>query len=108
MIVEENHAIEDKGSFMTITTIVSTWYRDIRDTYKDDPFIQEIIAGKLINIRVWFDYSLTEGIFKYKGRIVIGVRGKLRVKLVNVVHESYIERHVVMPNTYRRLKPMFY
>lgn len=38
-IVEENHATEDKGSFMAITTIVSTWYRDIRDTYKDDPFI---------------------------------------------------------------------
>jgi hypothetical protein len=37
--VEENHAIEDKGSFMAITTIVSTWYRDIRDTYKDNPFI---------------------------------------------------------------------
>jgi hypothetical protein len=37
--VEENHATEDKGSFMAITTIVSTWYRDIRDTYKDDPFI---------------------------------------------------------------------
>jgi hypothetical protein len=62
----------------------------------------------LINIRVWFDYSLTEGLLKYKGRIVIGVRRKVRVKLVNIVHKSYIERHVVMSNTYRRLKPMFY
>jgi len=51
-IVEENHAIEDKGSFMAITTIVSTWYRDIRNTYKDDPFIHEIIVAKLINIKV--------------------------------------------------------
>jgi len=107
-IVEENHATEDKGSFMAITTIVSTWYRDIRNTYKDDPFIHEIIAAKLINIKVWLDYSLTKGILKYKGRIIIRVRGKVRFKFFNVVHESFIERRVVMPNTYRRVKPMFY
>lgn len=51
---------------MTVFTIVLDWNEKIKDTYKDDPLIQEIATRKLVNAEEWPDSSLTEGVLNIK------------------------------------------
>jgi hypothetical protein len=54
------------------------------------------------------DYIYAEGVLRYKDRIVVGLKGELRTKLVKYVHDSYVGGHAGIQNTFRRLKVNFY
>ena len=54
------------------------------------------------------DYTYTEGVLRYKGRIMVGQKGELRARLVKSVHDSYVGGHAGIQNTFRRLKANFY
>jgi hypothetical protein len=54
------------------------------------------------------NFTYTNGVVKYKGRIVIGAARSLREELVKTTHDSYIGGHTGIQNTYRRLKAHFY
>ena len=88
--------------------MVPSWYDQIYNSYKDDAMLQDIIQGKMINTTQALNFTYTNGVVKYKGRIVIGVVGSLREELVKTTHDSYIGGHTGIQNTYRRLKAHFY
>jgi hypothetical protein len=54
------------------------------------------------------NFTYTEGVVKYNGRIVIGSAGLLREELIKSTHDSYIKGHAGIQNTYRQLKAHFY
>jgi len=97
------------GGWLTaITQVVPSWYDQIYSSYKDDATLQDIIQGKMIDATQAPNFTYTNGVVKYKGRIVIGVAGPLREELVKTIHDSYIGGHAGIQNTYRLLKAHFY
>ena len=44
---------------------------------------------------------------RYKWRIVIENKGITREQLVKVTHDSYIDSHIRIQNSYKRLKILF-
>ena len=55
---------------------------------------------------MWSEYTCVDGIVRYEERIVIGDKGVLREQLVKDAHDSYIEGHAGIQNSYK--KPYFY
>jgi len=73
--------------------MVLSWYDQIYSSYKDDVRLQDIIQGKMIDATQAPNFTYTNGVVKYKGRIVIGAAGSLREELIKTTHDSYIEGH---------------
>jgi len=73
-----------------ITTMFPTLQESIMETYKDDPFIQNIIAKKMVNSGGWPNYSFSEELLKLKNRVVIGFEGNIKKRLVMEANNSYI------------------
>ena len=80
-------------STTTITQVVPSWYDQIYNSYKDDVRLQDIIQGKMVDATQALKFTYTNGVVKYKGRIVIGAVGPLREELVKTTHDSYIGGH---------------
>lgn len=96
------------GSSSVITTIVPAWHKEIQETYKNDPLVHVVLVEKLVNPYTWPQYTLLEGILRFKGRVVIGSDGNLRSIIVLAAHDSYLGDHAGIQNSYRRLKSSFY
>ena len=74
----------------TIIQVVPSWYDQVCSSYKDDAKLQDLIQGKMIDATQASNFTYTNGVVKYKGRIVIGAAGSLREELVKTTHDSYI------------------
>lgn len=64
--------------------------------------------GKMMGVTRDTDYTYTERVLRYKGRMVVGQEGELKTKLVKSMHDSYVRGHVGIQNTFRRMKANFY
>jgi hypothetical protein len=53
-------------------------------------------------------YSLTHGLIKYKGRLVIGANLALQTKLIAQLHDTPVGGHSGIHATYQRVKKLFY
>jgi hypothetical protein len=62
----------------------------------------------MINNGNWHEYSLTKRFLIYKNRIVISNNKELREKLVSLAHDSQLEEHAGVQNSYKRFKMVFY
>lgn len=54
------------------------------------------------------DYSCTEGLIRYKGRIHVGSNTEIRQQILNNFHSSAIGGHSGKRATYQRVKKLFY
>ncbi|KAJ6942306.1 hypothetical protein NC652_008196 [Populus alba x Populus x berolinensis] len=103
-----NAASTAVGELGAVTSILPAWYEEVHPSYDHDPKLQSIILDKLMGDTRQMDYTYTEGVLRYKGRIVVGQDGELRAKLIKSVHDSYVGGHASIQNTFRRLKTNFY
>ena len=85
-----------------------TWLLEVLQSYDSDPVTQELLA-KLSDTSVSTpNYTLQDGLIRYKGRIWVGNDAALRLKLVQAMHASAVGGHSGVPVTYRRIKQHFY
>jgi hypothetical protein len=70
--------------------------------------LQGIIAETMLNTSSWPDYIFTKGVLRYKYIIVIRRERNLRDILVSTTHDSYIEDHNNIYNSYKNLKSILY
>ena len=54
------------------------------------------------------NYSLTAGIIRHKGKILVGNNPDLRIKLITTLHSSPVGGHSGQRATYQRIKSIFY
>nr|TKR98303.1 hypothetical protein D5086_0000204380 [Populus alba] len=97
-------AITAGGWLTAITQVIPSWYDQVYSSYKDDAKLQDIIQGRMLDTTQDSHFTYTNGVLKYKGRMVVGAAGSLREELVKNTHDSYIGGHAGIQNTYRRLK----
>ena len=84
------------------------WLLEVLQSYDSDPVTQELLA-KLSDTSVSTpNYTLQDGLIRYKGRIWVGNDAALRLKLVQALHASVVGGHSGVPITYRCIKQHFY
>jgi len=84
------------------------WLLEVLQSYDSDPVTQELLA-KLSDTSVSTpNYTLQDGLIRYKGRIWVGNDAALRLKLVQALHANAVGGHSGVPVTYRRIKKHFY
>jgi transposase InsO family protein len=54
------------------------------------------------------DFTLKDGVIRYKGRIWLGTNVQLQNKVISALHDSALGGHSGAPVSYRRIKQLFY
>jgi hypothetical protein len=108
-LMAKKGAIIDTVSYIhAITIIITTWYGKISKFYENDPQLRDIMAKKLLYANSWPEFTLVDGVLKYKNMVVIGSNEELKKRLVDATHDSCVEGHTCIQNSYKRLKSYFY
>lgn len=72
-----------------ITLVKPQWVEDLTQSYEGDTELTDIIAATLLQA-AGENYSMKEGILRYKGRLVVGKAHDVRVKVMQAIHGSAI------------------
>lgn len=95
-------------STMPIATVVPTWIPTVTDTYTTDPKCTELIAALSVNADSIPHHTLTNGVLRYKGKIIAGSDVTLKTQLITAFHKSELGGHSVERATYQRLQIVFH
>ena len=102
-------ALSRKGSTLMATTIITpTWIESVEKSYEQDPKCQELLQKLLIAADAEKHYTLTAGVLRYKGRILIGNDEDLKHQLIDSLHSSAVGGHSGIVANYQRIKRLFY
>lgn len=84
------------------------WVYKVLQIYVYDSFVQKILTAKAIDHTAYADFSISEGILRYKGRVVVGSDTNLRNSILQEVHNTSYGGHSGIHGTYMRLKHAFF
>lgn len=97
------------SSLFAISAVTPTWVLEVVNSYSADAKTTELLQKFLITPPdANSEYSLTAGVLRYKGRLVLGHDDKLKAKLISALHQSALGGHSGMKATYQRVKKLFY
>lgn len=91
-----------------LTTVSPTWVQKVLHSYSLDPFFSKILSAKLVDNAAYPEFTLTNGILRYKGRLGVGNDPQLRELILSEMHNSSLGGHSGVNGTYMRLKGVFY
>ena len=92
---------------LTSTAAIPTWITEVVNSYKQDLKCSELLEQLAIAPNGKPPYSLTSGVLRYKGKILIGNVTELRASLITSFHTSELGGHSGERATYHRLKILF-
>lgn len=96
---------QDISTCLAISSVTPDWKADITASYSSDPNCQKWMSfTSLPNSK----YSLSHGVLRYKGRIVVGTDMTLKHQIFQSLHASAIGGHSGQRATYQRVKRLFY
>jgi hypothetical protein len=90
-----------------VSEVVPQWLTDVQNNYSHDPTTQSLMAKLALDPSAVPNFTLTNGLLRYKGRIWLGNDKVLQQRLVAALHTSPIGGHSGIPVTYSRLKNLF-
>jgi hypothetical protein len=73
-------------------------------SYDKDQFTQELLTKLSLDSAAVPNYSLSQGLLRYKNRVWVGGDVELQQKLISACHSSALGGHSGVPVTYRRMK----
>jgi hypothetical protein len=79
----------------------------VQTSYDSDLVAQDMITKLSMDSGAITNFTLKNGIFRYKSRIWIGNVTSFHNQLISVMHESALGGPSSAPITYRRLKQQF-
>jgi hypothetical protein len=83
------------------------WLQDVLRGYQSDQTALDLISKLSINSAAVPNFTLSDGLLRYKGRIWIGCNSTLQQKLLAACHSSAFGGHSGVPVTYMRMKKLF-
>lgn len=91
-----------------ISIVTPLWVQRVIRSYQSDPFVSKILAAKAVDPDAYGDFSITEGVLRYKSRVVVGGDSDLRSTILAEIHNSAYGGYLGVQGTYLRLKGSFY
>ncbi|KAJ3705864.1 hypothetical protein LUZ61_009569 [Rhynchospora tenuis] len=98
----------EKNELAAVSELIPSWQEELKTSYINDQWIQQLKDKLEANDSQESDYTVHQGVIKYKGRICVGNGQNWREKLLKEVHDSTVGGHSGILVTYQRLKSMFY
>ena len=89
------------------STAIPTWIAEVVNSYKGDTKCSDLLAKLAIDPAAQPPYTLTSGVLRYKGKILIGNNSALKNSLLTSFHKSELGGHSGERATYHRLKILF-
>jgi hypothetical protein len=96
------------NSVMAISSVVPQWMAQVIKSYEQDIKCSDLITKLSIDPHVVLNFSLSQGLLRYKGKLVIGDNGELKQHLLQSLHSSALGGHSRERATYQRIKLHFY
>lgn len=90
-----------------ISTSTPVWIQSVLDGYQQDSQALSLIAKLAIDPQAVSNYTLVDGVLRYKNRIWVGANHPLQLQLIKACHSSALGGHSGIPVTYLRLKKLF-
>jgi hypothetical protein len=95
-------------NLMATSTAIPLWITEVLDSYIEDPKSKELEEQLRVTPSAIPNFTLSNGILIYKGKILIGSTTDLRMRLIESFHSSTLGRHSGERVTYTRLKALFH
>jgi hypothetical protein len=93
---------------MAISTAIPQWIALIVETYNTDPRAQELLQQLAVTSAPVGNYTLQQGLIRYKGKIWVGSCVAFQKQLFQALHESAIGGHSGFLVTYAIIKQLFF
>jgi hypothetical protein len=93
---------------LAISSVIPVWMEQVITSYEQDHWCLEMIQKLSINQHAIPNYSLNNGLLRYKGKLVIGANGDLKKKLLETFHRSSFGGHSGERATLKRLQLIFH
>lgn len=77
-------------------------------SYEEDKFCTDLITKLSIDSQAMPNYTLSNGLIRYKGKLLIGANGELRQQLLQSFHQSALGGHSGERATCQRMKLVFF
>lgn len=94
---------------MAISSATPVWAKDLSASYQQDQGTKKLLEQLLLQKPdTPSDYTIADGIIRYKGKILVGNLPTLRNQLLMALHNFPVGGHSGMRATYQRVKSIFY
>ncbi|KAJ4784848.1 polyprotein [Rhynchospora pubera] len=100
--------VMEEEKLIAVSELIPQWQEELKLSYENDEWIQKIKEKATKGGQEEAQYTVHNGILRYKGRICVGGSYNWRQKLMKEVHDSITGGHSGILVTYQRLKSMFY
>lgn len=92
---------------MALSIVKPVWLEEVQNTYTQDDSCLQLIAKLSITPTSIPGYTLSNGILRHKGKILIGTTRDMRSQLLHSFHQSALGGHSGERATYQRIKLVF-
>ena len=82
--------------------------KELEESYEQFEWLKEILAQLVVHPIVVLGYTLTNGLVRYKGQLVVGNDISLKDKILKALHCSPVGGHSRICATYQKVKQLFF
>jgi hypothetical protein len=84
-----------------ISTVTPNWLQTVQNTYDNDEFAQGLLSKLVLSDSSVPNYTLHNGILKYKNRVWVGSDTTVHNQIISSLHDSHVGGHSGIPVTCR-------
>ena len=83
----------------SIAFVILDWNQDITASYEQDDWSKGLMEQLILNPNSRLGFTLSNGVLRYQGRLVIGDNHTLKEKILETLHGSPLGSHLGMSTT---------
>ena len=81
-------ASSEEGDCAALVCVIPEWMKEVIGSYEWDGKAQDLIRQLLLTPDNQPDFTYQDGVLRYKGKIVMGIEGGVRKKIITTIHDS--------------------
>lgn len=108
VVADASSRRNETAACQAITTVVPEWMGELEASYDQSEWLQGILTQLAIQPTAIAYYTLSNGLIRYKGRLVVGDDSALKERIVGALHASPVGGHSGIKATYQKVKQLFF
>jgi hypothetical protein len=93
---------------LAVSSCIPQWLDQVVASYTDDPQATRLISQLSVHPDAIPDYTLVNGVIRFKNRIWLGKDKDLQLQLLTAFYSSALGGHSGIPATYNKIKRYFF
>ena len=92
------------NALMAVSEVKPKWLETVLEGYQQDPVAKKLLTELAISPNLDQEYSLNDGVIRYKGRVWLGHNKEAHKAILMALHGSALGGHSGFQATYHRVK----